>query len=295
MRIFFIGDIVGKPGRKLLSENLPSIKETLKIDAVVANGENSAGGNGITKNMAGELFRAGVDAITLGDHIWDQRCFEDEIASIENLCRPANIYRESPGNEFVIVEKGGVKLGVFSLLGQTLMKIKADCPFAAASRMAEKLAPLCDIILLDFHAETSSEKVSMCWHLDGKVQAVIGTHTHIPSNDARIFPKGTAFLTDAGMTGPWNSCLGRKWEPIVQKFIDGRPRQFALASGDNRICAAVVDIDPETKRAVEISPFISPAFPNTAELWQAARNAEAEKSEEAKAPDAPEEESAPQS
>ena len=276
MRIFFIGDIVGKPGRKMLGENLPSIREKLGIDVVIANGENSAGGNGITKNMAEELFRAGVDAITLGDHIWDQRCFENEIEQIQNICRPANVPNGNPGNDHIIIEKDGVKLGIFSLLGQTLMKIKSNCPFEEASKMIEKLSPLCDIIFLDFHAETSSEKVSMGWHLDGKAQAVVGTHTHIPTNDARILPQGLAFLSDAGMTGPWNSCLGRKWEPILQKFIDGRPRPFAMANGDNRICAVVIDIDCQTKRATNIEPFIYPPFPNTAELWAEARKAEAE-------------------
>ncbi len=277
MRIFFIGDIVGKAGRKILAENLPSIKQKLGIDIVVANGENSAGGNGITKNMAEELGRAGVDAITLGDHIWDQRCFENEIASIPNLCRPANIPHQNPGNDFVVIEKNGVKLGIFSLLGQTLMKIKSDCPFSEATRMVEKLTPLCDVMFLDFHAETSSEKVSMGWHLDGKVQAIVGTHTHIPTNDARILPNGTAFLSDAGMTGPWNSCLGRKWEPILQRFIDGRPRPFAMAEGDDRICAVVIDIDLETKRSTNIEPFIYPPFPNTAELWAEMKKAEEEK------------------
>lgn len=274
MRLFFIGDIVGKPGRKILTENLSSIKEKLGIDVVVANGENSAGGNGISKNMADELFRCGIDAITLGDHIWDQRCFENEIDSLEKVCRPANIPHSNPGRDFVVVEKNGIKVGIFSLLGQTLMKIKADCPFAAAERMVEKMKPFCDIIFLDFHAETSSEKVSMGWHLDGKIQAIVGTHTHIPTNDARIFPHGLAFLSDAGMTGPWNSCLGRKWEPILKKFIDGRPRPFTMASGDDRICAVVIDIDAETKRATFIEPFITPPFPNTAELWRAAREAE---------------------
>lgn len=274
MRIFFIGDIVGKPGRKIVAENLPSIREKLNADFVVANGENSAGGNGITKNMAEELFRAGIDALTLGDHIWDQRCFEGEIDSLENLCRPANIPRDNPGREFVIVERNGMKLGVFCLLGQTLMKIKSDCPFAAASRVVDELAPLCDAVMLDFHAETSSEKVSMGWHMDGKIQALVGTHTHIPTNDARILPQGLAFLSDAGMTGPWNSCLGRKWEPILQKFIDGRPRHFIMAEGDNRICAVLIDIDTQTKRAVNIEPFIYPPFPNTAELWQKAREEE---------------------
>jgi len=265
MRIFFIGDIVGKPGRKLLADNLQNIKESLNIDLVIANGENSAGGNGITKNMADDLFRYGVDAITLGDHIWDQRCFESEIASIEKLCRPANIPHGNPGREYVILEKNNVKLGVFSLLGQTLMKIKSDCPFTAATRMIGVLKPLCDLIFLDFHAETTSEKTAMAWHLDGKAQVVIGTHTHIPTSDARIFPNGLAYQTDAGMTGPWNSCLGRKWEPILNKFITGRPQNFVMAEGDDHICGCVIDIDTITKKATKIVSYIYPPFNSCAQ------------------------------
>ncbi len=283
MRIFFIGDVVAKSGRRILSENLKSIRENLGIDFVIANAENAAGGNGITKNIAETMFRYGIDAITLGDHTWDQRCFENEIDTIENLCRPANIPNGNPGKDFVILEKDGVKLGVFCLLGQTLMKIKSDCPFCAAERMVEKLKSLCDIIFLDFHAETTSEKVSMGWHLDGKAQAVVGTHTHIPTNDARIYPQGLAFLSDAGMTGPWNSCLGREWNNILKRFIDGRPHQFLVAEGDDRICGVIIDIDVETKQATKIESFIYPPFLNSAELWakqrEAEKNAEQQKTE----------------
>lgn len=291
MRIFFIGDIVGKPGRKVLADNLPVIREKLGADFVIANGENAAGGNGITKNMAEDLFRYGVDAITLGDHIWDQRCFEGEIESMENICRPANLPKSNPGKTYLILEKNGEKLGVFSLLGQTLMKIKANCPFAAAGEMIDRIKPLCDAIFLDFHAETTSEKVSMAWHLDGRAQAVVGTHTHIPTNDARIFPKGLAFLSDAGMTGPWTSCLGRKWEVILQRFIDGRPRAFLMAEGDPRICGCVIDIDIPARKAVSIESFIYPPFPNTAQMLAEQLAAEAEakaKAEAAKAQEQPE-------
>lgn len=270
MRLLFIGDIVGKPGRSILAENLKRIKSELQIDFVVANGENSAGGNGITKNIACDLFRYGVDVITLGDHLWDQRILESEIDSIENLCRPANIPAGNPGRDFVVIEKNGVKLGVFCLMGQTLMKLKADCPFAAATRMVEKVAPLCDAIFVDFHSETSSEKVSMGWHLDGKVAGVVGTHTHIQTADARVFPQGTAYLSDAGMTGPWESCLGREWKLILDKFIDGRPRQFKMASRDNRICGCVIDFDISKKYANSISTLTYPPFLSSGEARRAA-------------------------
>lgn len=273
MRLLFIGDVVAKSGRRILSERLKKIREEFGIDFVIANAENAAGGNGITKNIADTMFRYGIDAITLGDHTWDQRCFEFEIDSIENLCRPANLPAGNPGKDCVVLEKDGVRLGIFSLLGQTLMKIKSSCPFAAADAMIEKLSPLCDVIFVDFHAETTSEKVSMAWHLDGRVSALIGTHTHIPTLDARIFPQGLAFQSDAGMTGPWNSCLGRDKENIIKKFIDGRPRQFIVAEGDDRICATIIDIDTGTKRSTYIVPYIYPPFPNTAEMALSAKDA----------------------
>ena len=260
MRLFFIGDVVAKSGRRILSEQLKGIRERLDIDFVIANAENAAGGNGITKNIAETMFRYGIDAITLGDHTWDQRGFDADIDSIPNLCRPANLPEGNPGRDFVVLEKNGERLAVFSLLGQTLMKIKADCPFKAADRMLERLAPLADAVFLDFHAETTSEKVSMAWHLDGRAQALAGTHTHIPTNDARIFPQGLAFISDVGMTGPWNSCLGREWGNILKRFIDGRPHQFLVAEGDDRICACIIDIDVKARKSVRIEPFIYPAF-----------------------------------
>ncbi len=260
MKIFFVGDLVGKSGRKILAENLERIRTENNIDFVVVNAENVAGGNGITKNMAEDLFKMGVDAITLGDHVWDQRCFENEIDSIEKLCRPANLPPNNPGRDFLIVEKDGVKLGIFSLLGQTLMKIKADCPFRTSTQIAEKLSTLCDIILLDFHAETTSEKVCLGYHLDGKVHAILGTHTHIPTSDARILKNGTAYITDVGMTGPWDSCLGRVVDPILNRFLDGRPRSFLIAENDPKICACIVEFDLPSKKAIKISSYIYPAF-----------------------------------
>ncbi len=262
MRILFIGDVVGKPGRKILSENLKRLRSENGVDVVICNGENSAGGNGITRNMAEELFRSGVDAITLGDHLWDQRCFEYEIDSIDGICRPANIPEKNPGKGFIIVEACGIRLGVLNLLGQTLVKIKSDCPFAKADKILKKMSKFCDAIFVDFHAETSSEKMSMGWHLDGRVQAVVGTHTHIPTADARILPNGTAYLSDAGMTGPWNSCLGRDYKMVLQKFLDGRPRAFGVAEGEDRICGCIIDIDVPAKRAVSIESFIYPPMKN---------------------------------
>ncbi len=260
MRILCIGDIVGKPGRQIIQSYLPKIKNDYKIDIVIANAENIAGGNGITKNMADAIIRAGVDVITLGDHIWDQRCFETEIDSLTNACKPANLPPNNPGKEFVIVEKFGVKVLVFSLLGQTLMKIKADCPFRKAQEKLEEFSKMADFLVLDFHAETSSEKISIANLLDGKVGAIFGTHTHIPTADARIFPKGTAYITDIGMTGPWDGCLGRDKEAVLQRFIDGRPRAFAVAEEDPRICGCIIEVDEGKLKAKSISSFIFPKF-----------------------------------
>ncbi len=277
MRILFIGDIVGRPARSILADRLEKIKKAHCIDLVIANAENVAGGNGITKNIATVLGRYGIDAITLGDHIWDQRCFENEIDSLENVCRPANLTGKNPGREYVIIEKNGFKLGIFSLLGQTLIKLKANCPYEAADRILEELRGKCDAIFLDFHAETTSEKVSMAWHLDGRAAVVAGTHTHTPTNDARLFPQGLAFISDVGMTGPWNSCLGRRWDIVLQKFIDGRPRAFLMAEGDERICACIFDIDESTGKAIAVSPFIEPPFPRTASELEQALKLQAEK------------------
>lgn len=260
MKLLCIGDVVGKPGRDILRDFLPQIRQDFGIDFVVANGENSAGGSGITRNMAEYLTRFGVDAITLGDHIWDQRCFEGEIDSIENLCRPANIPPENPGKKYLVIEKNSMKIGVFSLLGQTLMKIKADCPFRAAVSVCEELKDKCDIIILDFHSETSSEKISMGNLLDGKAAVVFGTHTHIPTADARILENGTAYISDLGMTGPWDGCLGRDKNAVLQKFMDGRPRAFKVAEKDPRICGCIVEIDDASKKPVSIEQFIFPKF-----------------------------------
>lgn len=274
MRILCIGDIVGKSGRLALINFLPKIREEYSIDIVVANAENIAGGNGATKNMTEAITRAGVDAVTLGDHIWDQRCFAKEIDSISNLCKPLNLPPNNPGKDFVLFEKNGLKILVFSLMGQVLMKIKADCPFQAAQKKIEEFSLLADIIILDFHAETSSEKISMGNMLDGKVSVIFGTHTHIPTADARLLPNGTAYITDLGMTGPWDGCLGRDKNAVLQKFLDGRPRTFTVAENDVHICGCIVEIDDATKKARSIESFIFPKFGETLPIADEKKNGE---------------------
>ena len=247
--VLFIGDIVGRPGRSIVAERVNSLRERLAVDFVVANAENAAAGAGITGGLARELLTAGVDVITLGDHVWDQKSFDAEIDSLELVCRPANLPAICPGRDRVILEKGGKRFGVFTVLGRNFIGMKAECPFLAARRLAGEMAGECDAILAEVHMEATSEKIAMGWFLDGSVAAVIGTHTHVPTADARVLPKGTAYLTDAGMTGPYESVLGREIEPVISRFLDGMPRRFGVATGDVRLSGALVRFDPVARRA----------------------------------------------
>lgn len=247
--ILFVGDIVGRPGREIVKERLAALRERLAVDFVVANAENAAAGAGVTGRIARELAAAGVDAITLGDHVWDQKAFDAEIGGLEQVCRPANLPAECPGRDRLVIERGGKRLGVFTVLGRNFMGMKADCPFLASRRVAAELEPHCDAILAEVHMEATSEKIAAGWFLDGRVAAVLGTHTHVPTADACVLPKGTAYLTDAGMTGPYRSVLGREIEPVVSRFLDGMPRRFEVATGDVRLSGALVRYDEGTRRA----------------------------------------------
>lgn len=248
--VLFVGDIVGRPGREIVSARIQTLRERLGADFVVANGENSAAGAGITGRIARDLLAAGVDAITLGDHVWDQKGFEAEIGALERVCRPANLPAECPGRDRLVVERNGMRLGVFTVLGRNFMGAKAEDPFLASRRIAAELADKCDAILVESHMEATSEKIALGWYLDGRVAAVLGTHTHVPTADACVLPKGTAYLTDAGMTGPYESVLGREIEPVVSRFLDGMPRRFEVATKDVRLSGALFRYDPETRRAV---------------------------------------------
>jgi len=248
--VLFIGDIVGRPGRDVVAARVTTLREKHGADFVVANAENAAAGAGITGKIARDLVGAGVDAITLGDHVWDQKSFDAEIGALEQVCRPANLPAECPGRDRLVIERGGKRLGIFTVLGRNFMGMKADCPFVAARRIATELEEKCDAILVEVHMEATSEKIAMGWFLDGRVAAVLGTHTHVPTADARVLPKGTAYLTDVGMTGPYESVLGREIEPVVSRFLDGMPRRFEVATGDVRLSGALVRYDETTKRAV---------------------------------------------
>ena len=252
LKLLFIGDIVGRPGRDLVMERVPRLRQELALDFVIANAENVAAGAGITGKLAKSILESGVDAITLGDHVWDQRGWETEIATMDQVCRPANLPKSNPGWDHVIIEKRGFRVAMFTVLGRTFMGLKADCPFLCADRMIEELRSQADAIVVEIHAEATSEKIALGWHLDGRVTAVLGTHTHVPTADACVLPKGTAFMCDVGMTGPYASVLGREVAPVVAKFIEGMPHRFEVAEGDVRLSGALVEISASTTRAKKI-------------------------------------------
>ena len=262
MKLLFIGDIVGKPGRKAVRYFLPRLRETLGLDFIVANGENSAGGSGITPATASEIFEAGVDVITCGDHLWDQR----EVVSLLNneprFVRPENYPEGTPGQGFCVQQIADLPpIGVLNLQGQTFMK-PIENPFYAADAAVDELREQTPIILVDMHAETTSEKIAMGRFLDGRVSAVIGTHTHVQTADEHIFPGGTAFLCDAGCTGPQESILGREIEPIIQRFLTYQPQRFAVASKRVTLNGAVIDIDELSGKATSIER-VSELLPDT--------------------------------
>jgi metallophosphoesterase (TIGR00282 family) len=252
LKLLFIGDIVGRPGRDFVNEKLRRIRSEHSLDFVIANAENAAAGSGITGAIARSLLEAGIDAITLGDHVWDQRGWESEITQIEHVCRPANLPASNPGWDHLIIEARGFRVAVFTVLGRHFMGLKSDCPFLCADRMIEQLRAQADAIIVEIHAEATSEKQALGWYLDGRVTAVLGTHTHVPTADACILPKGTAFMCDVGMTGPYHGVLGRQIEPVVSKFVDGLPRRFDVATGDVRLSGALIEIGASMASARKI-------------------------------------------
>jgi 2',3'-cyclic-nucleotide 2'-phosphodiesterase len=255
LKLLFIGDIVGRPGRDIVAERLARIRTEHAIDFVIANAENAAAGAGITGTIAKSILESGVDAITLGDHVWDQRGWEHEITQIEHVCRPANLPSACPGWDHLIIQARGFRVAVFTVLGRSFMNMKADCPFETADRLIEQLRAQADAIVVEIHAEATSEKQALGWHLDGRVTAVIGTHTHVPTADARVLPKGTAFICDVGMTGPYASVLGREVKPVIERFMDGMPRRFEVATEDVRLSGALIEIDASMAHAQKIELF----------------------------------------
>ena len=252
MRILFIGDIVGRPGRQLVRLGLSAMVSRHEIDFVVANGENAAAGFGITREIGDELLGLGVEVLTSGNHIWDKKEALDYIGTEPRLLRPANYPAGVPGNgSYVARARNGHTVGVMNLMGRVFM-LNIDDPFSVALREIEALRQRTRIIFVDFHAEATSEKAAMGWHLDGKVTAVVGTHTHVQTADERILPKGTAFLTDVGMTGPHDSIIGVEVEPALGRFLTGLPARFETATANPRLNAVVIDADDTTGRATDI-------------------------------------------
>ncbi len=252
MKVLFIGDIVGKPGRRALKEGIRSIAEKIKIDFVIANGENAAGGFGITKEVAEEMFSAGVDVLTSGNHIWDKKEAAPYIMRENRLLRPANYPHGAIGyGSIVMSSREGAKIATLNLSGRIFMS-PLDCPFQIAKKEVAQLKSETNIIIVDMHAEATSEKSAIGWFLDGEVSAVIGTHTHVQTADEKILPGGTAFITDAGMTGPVDSIIGVKKEQIIGKFLTQVPVRFETAGGATMFSAVLIDIDSKTGRAKEI-------------------------------------------
>lgn len=256
IKVLFLGDIVGRPGREFVCEQLAELKSHLSIHAVIANAENAAGGAGLTESIANELFAAGIDGITLGDHVWDQKGFSSVIGDLERVCRPANLPEKNPGSKFIVIPVNGLRLGVFTLLGRNYMGLKADaCPFRCADEVLEQIQAVCDVVIVEAHMEATSEKVAMGWYLDGRVSAVLGTHTHVPTADGRILPKGTAYISDLGMSGPYESVLGRSVEPVIDSFLDGMKRRFPVADGDVRLSGCLIGIDEKRGIAESFQRF----------------------------------------
>ena len=261
VKLLFIGDIVGSPGRKAVQRLLPGLRERHGFDVVIANGENAAGGNGITPETAAEIFSAGVDVITTGDHLWDQKEVSELLDAEPRFLRPLNYPPGTPGQGSLVLEREGLPpLGVLNLQGQVFMR-EMENPFLAAKAEVKKIQSRARVILVDIHAEATSEKIAMARMLDGQVSAVIGTHTHVQTADEQIFPDGTAFLCDAGFTGPHDSVLGREVEPVVERFLTYQPQRFHVAKGRVLLQGAMVEVDGATGRAVSVERVSEPLEP----------------------------------
>lgn len=256
MRILFIGDVVGRTGRGAVARALPELRKTHAVDLVVANAENSAAGIGATPSTLQELRRHGVDLFTLGNHTWRKKELLDAMDGLACAARPANFPEGLPGRGAVTATLAdGRKAAVLNLVGRVYMD-PADCPFAAADRLLPELRAVTPVILVDFHAEATSEKAALGWHLDGRCSAVIGTHTHVQTADEWILPGGTAFLSDAGMTGPTDSIIGMKRGPIIEKFVRGIPGKFEVAEGPAIFSAVLLDVDDTTGKTLSITRIL---------------------------------------
>ena len=253
MKILMVGDVVGGPGRRILKRELNRLKAETGAAGAIVNAENCAAGSGITAALAKEIFEDGADAITLGDHTWGQKEFAGQIGGLERLIRPANYAPECPGRGWTLVTLPTMRFAVVNVQGRVFMN-PVDCPFKAMDRVLAEI-PKDVPVFVDFHAEATSEKITMGYFLDGRVTAAVGTHTHVQTSDALVLPKGTAYLTDLGMTGPYVSSIGRDLKPVTRKFITGMPSRFEVAEGPCVLEGALVEFDPAAKRAISIEPF----------------------------------------
>jgi len=252
LRILFIGDVVGSLGRATLTTYLPQLKKKYRPQVTIANGENAAAGRGITGKIYKKFLQDGVDVVTLGNHTWDNKDIFEFIADAKKMIRPANYPKQAPGQGLVFVKVNQLELAVINLQARTFM-VDLDDPFQKAEELIQEAQQRTPLIFIDFHGETTSEKQAMGWFLDGRVSAVIGTHTHVQTNDARLLPQGTAYLSDVGMTGPYDGILGMKREPIIEKFRTALPKRFeVIESGRAILSACLIEVDDQTGRAKSI-------------------------------------------
>jgi len=253
IRILCVGDVVGSPGRRVLREALPALTKEHDLDCIIVNAENATDGAGLSKAMYDKVVAAGAHLITLGDHVYRRRDIISTMETADNIVKPANLPLAAPGREFAVYRtESGAGVAVVSLLGRLFMRLQSNCPYAAVDRVLASIPPDVKIVVIDMHAEATSEKIAMGWHLDGRVSTVFGTHTHVPTADETMLPHGTAYITDIGMTGPYDSVIGRDRRRVVGTFISGVPSPFDVATDDVRLCGVLVTVDSTTGRASAI-------------------------------------------
>ncbi|WP_026701127.1 TIGR00282 family metallophosphoesterase [Salibacterium aidingense] len=251
MKLLFIGDVVGRPGRQMVQEYLPKLKKKYKPAVTIINGENAAGGKGITEKIYKVFLETGAQAVTLGNHTWDNKEIFEFMDRASSMIRPANFPEETPGSGYTLLKVNDLEIGVVNLIGRTFMQPN-DCPFKKADQIVKELRKRTPYIFVDFHAETTSEKQAMGWYLDGRVTAVVGTHTHVQTADNRVLPKGTGYISDAGMTGPMDGILGMEKEAIINKFLTNLPVRFEVAGGREQLNGTLIEVDRKTGQAKNI-------------------------------------------
>jgi metallophosphoesterase (TIGR00282 family) len=263
MKVLIVGDVVGKGGRHAARRLIPELRDELDCHFCVCNGENIAGGAGLTAKCVNELHRNGADVVTSGDHVWGQKGFEQEINELPFVLRPSNLDSEQPGIGYgVFTSEEGIQVAVINLIGRVFIGLASNCPFREVDYILDKLDKSVDVIIVDFHAEATSEKIAMGRHLDGRVSCVYGTHTHVQTSDNTVFPGGTAYITDVGMVGGVESILGRDIEPVVYNFVTGMKARFKVTETGIRLHGAMVTIDSETGRATSIERVVRDYVPD---------------------------------